>query len=329
MTRSKKVDEEEKEEIKGYYEKLKKYFEDLKSLLVYDSLEEIKNEIVSTKEYAKVIIRILKKLDEKVLEFKKENNSYEFSDITRLSIKLLEEYDEIREGIKVKTNEIMIDEYQDTNDIGDYFISLISNNNVYMVGDVKQSIYRFRNANPRIFMEKYHNYKQGNGGYALDLTKNFRSRCEVLDNINEMFNYIMDEEIGGANYQNGHNMIYGNKTYINEGKTDQNYNLEIYNYDYKTTDNKKYYSKDEVEAFIIADDIINRIKAKEQTFNMKKKELRDIKYSDFVILIDRKSNFELYKKVFDYKGIPLIMHKDEEFVYSNEIYVLKNKNILT
>ncbi|MBQ8871734.1 MAG: UvrD-helicase domain-containing protein [Bacilli bacterium] len=324
MTRSKKVDEEEKEEIKGYYEKLKKYFEDLKSLLVYDSLEEIKNEIVSTKEYAKVIIRILKKLDEKVLEFKKENNSYEFSDITRLSIKLLEEYDEIREGIKDKTNEIMIDEYQDTNDIGDYFISLISNNNVYMVGDVKQSIYRFRNANPRIFMEKYHNYKQGNGGYALDLTKNFRSRCEVLDNINEMFNYIMDEEIGGANYQNGHNMIYGNKTYINEGKTDQNYNLEIYNYDYKTTDNKKYYSKDEVEAFIIADDIINRIKAKEQTFNMKKKELRDIKYSDFVILIDRKSNFELYKKVFDYKGIPLIMHKDEEFVYSNEIYVLKN-----
>lgn len=317
-------DEEEKESLKNYYEKFKSYFDDLEELLSYDSEIDMKEEILSTKESAEVIIRILKKLDNEVLDYKMTNNVYEFSDITRLSIELLETYPEIRDSIKNNTHEIMIDEYQDTNDINDYFISLISNNNVYMVGDVKQSIYRFRNANPRIFMEKYNNYKKHIGGEALDLTKNFRSREEVLSNINELFNHIMDEEIGGANYTDGHNMIYGNKIYSNKAHTEQNYNMELYNYSYKDTESEKEYSKDEIEAFIIADDIKNRIKSKELIWNMDDKEFHDTRYSDYVILLDRKSNFELYKKVFDYKGIPLIMHKDEEFAYANEIYVLKN-----
>ncbi len=324
IKKTKKIEQEDIDEIKGYLEKLKKYTDDLRDLVEYESTDEIEEELLSTKDYASVMVSILKDLDEEVLEFKKEKNAYEFSDITRLAISLLEEHPEIRENIKNKTNEIMIDEYQDTNDIGDYFISLISNNNVYMVGDVKQSIYRFRNANPKIFMGKYHNYKNGLGGYALDLNKNFRSREEVLSGINLMFNHIMDEEIGGANYQDGHNMIYGNKTYSNEGSTSQNYNLEIYNYDYKSGDNKGKYSKDEIEAFIIVDDIINKVKNKYQIFDVKSKTFHDASYKDFVILVDKKTKFELFKKIFDYKGVPIIVHKEEEFVYSSEIYVLKN-----
>ena len=324
IKKTKKIEQEDIDEIKGYLDKLKKYTDDLRDLVIYESLEEIENEILSTNDYALAIIDILKELDEKIFDFKKEKNAYEFSDITRLAISLLENFPEIRESIKSKTNEIMIDEYQDTNDIGDYFISLISNNNVYMVGDVKQSIYRFRNANPKIFMEKYHNYKSGIGGYALDLNKNFRSREEVLSSINLMFNHIMDEEIGGANYQDGHNMIYGNKTYSSTGNTDQNYNMEIYNYDYKNSENKGKYSKDEIEAFIIVDDIINKVESKYQIFDVKSKTFHDASYKDFVILVDKKTKFDLFKKIFDYKGIPIIIHKDEEFVYSSEIYVLKN-----
>jgi ATP-dependent helicase/nuclease subunit A len=193
-----------------------------------------------------------------------------------------------------------------------------------MVGDVRQSIYRFRNANPKLFMSKYNAYKKGDSGYAIDLAKNFRSREEVLSGINEMFSRIMDDDIGGANYLEGHVAIFGNKAYIKEGKTDQNYNLEIYNYDYDNFEDKKLYSKDEVEAFIIADDILEKIKNKEQIFDKDEKTFSDIKFKDIVILVDRKSKFELFKKIFDYKKIPLIIHKDEQFVYSNEIYVLKN-----
>ena len=69
---------------------------------------------------------------------------------------------------------------------------MISNNNVYMVGDIKQSIYRFRGSNPEIFKEKYSNYSKDIGGYKIDLIKNFRSRSEVLDNINKIFCLIMD-----------------------------------------------------------------------------------------------------------------------------------------
>ena len=89
---------------------------------------------------------------------------------------------------------------------------------------------------PEIFNEKYKNYEVNNadskGSVKILLNKNFRSRFEVLDDINIIFNLIMDNYIGGAEYSVSHNMIFGNTTYINEGKTKQNNNLEIYNYEY-------------------------------------------------------------------------------------------------
>ena len=78
----------------------------------------------------------------------------------------------------------MVDEYQDTSDLQETLVNLISNNNVYMVGDIKQSIYRFRNANPLIFKNKYDKYSKEDGGIKIDLLKNFRSRDTVLENIN-------------------------------------------------------------------------------------------------------------------------------------------------
>ena len=324
MPAVKDADPFEKEQINGYKDKLKKYLQDFEKLVRYESIEFIIDEIKSTNETQSVFVKIISELDSRCSDFKKSINSYEFSDIMRLAIKLLEENKNICDEIRNNTNEIMIDEYQDTNDIGDYLVSLISNNNVYMVGDVKQSIYRFRNANPKLFMSKYNNYKKGIDGHAIDLAKNFRSREEVLDGINIIFEKIMDDDIGGANYLDGHTAIFGNKSYIKEGKTNQNYNLEIYNYDYKNYLLNKEFSKDEIEAFIIAKDIIEKIQNKEQIFDKDEKTFSNIKYKDIVILVDRKSKFELFKKIFDYLNIPLIIHKDEEFVYSNEIYVLKN-----
>lgn len=85
------------------------------------------------------------------MNYKKANNVYEFNDIAIMSINILKRNPNIREELLETFNEIMIDEYQDTNDLQEEFISMISKNNVYMVGDIKQSIYRFRNANPLIF----------------------------------------------------------------------------------------------------------------------------------------------------------------------------------
>ena len=281
----------------------------------------MKEVILSTKDYIEIIIDIIKMLDERITLYKMHNDLYDFVDISKLAIKIVKENKEIKEEIKNYFEEILVDEYQDTSDLQEEFITLISNNNVYMVGDIKQSIYRFRNANPNIFKNKYDNYANNFGGMKIDLLKNFRSRSEVLDNINLLFRYILDDEIGGADYRKSHEMVFGNTAYNKEGKTEQDYNFEIYNYDY----NKDLgYNQNEIEAFIIAEDIINKVKNHYQVFDKDEKILRDITYDDFVILIDRSTPFELYKKIFLYKQIPLNILMDEYLNNSDDLLVIKN-----
>ena len=307
------------EEAKKTKEKLKKVLDEINELCVYENTSEIKNTILKTKDYVDVIISIILELEEKVHKFKFANDAYEFTDIALLAIKIVKENKNVREEIKNFFKEIMIDEYQDTNDLQEEFIKYIANNNVYMVGDIKQSIYRFRNANPNIFKNKYDLYSKNINGLKIDLNKNFRSRKEVLDNINLIFNIIMNDFIGGADYQVSHQMLFGNDAYINEGKTNQNYNLDLIDYE-----EDKIYTKEEIECFIIADDIKQKIENKYQIFDKDKKILRNITYNDFVILIDRSSNFDLFKKIFEYKKIPLNILKDEKMNDDNDILVLNN-----
>ena len=309
------------DEVKEKKELINDVIKNIKSLCIYKNREEIMSSILSTKEYKEVIIDILKDFDEYVMAYKYENDIYEFTDIANLAIKLVKENVSVKEELKSSFKEIMIDEYQDTNDLQEILINMISDNNVYMVGDIKQSIYRFRNANPDIFKEKYNKYSNHIGGEKIDLNKNFRSREEVLNNINLLFNKVMDESIGGADYIKSHQMIFGNKSYINKGKTIQNYDFELYSYMY---DKKSEYSKEEIEAFIIAKDILSKVKGNYQIFDKDTSVLRNAEYSDFVILIDRTTNFDLYKKIFLYLGIPLELYKDETMNEDTDIIVLNN-----
>ena len=309
------------DEGKKVKEKLSDVIKNLGKICVYENVEYIKNTILLTKDYIRAIIDIILEFDDKVNKFKFDNDAYEFNDIALLSIKLVREFPEVREEVKNSFNEIMIDEYQDTNDLQEEFISYISNNNIYMVGDIKQSIYRFRNANPNIFKNKYDNYSVNNGGIKIDLNKNFRSRREVLDNVNLMFNLIMSDLIGGADYISTHQMVFGNNAYINEGNTNQNYNIDILEYDY---DKDSGFTMEEIECFIIADDIKKKVESHYQVFDKDELILRDIKYSDFAILIDRSSTFDLFKKIFEYKQIPLNILKEEKMNNDKDVYVLNN-----
>lgn len=309
------------DEVKEKKELINDVIKNIKSLCTYKNREEIMSSILSTKDYKEVIIDILKEFDKYVMAYKYENDIYEFTDIANLAIKLVKENISVKEELKSSFKEIMIDEYQDTNDLQEILINMISDNNVYMVGDIKQSIYRFRNANPDIFKEKYNKYSNHIGGEKIDLNKNFRSREEVLNNINLLFNKVMDESIGGADYIKSHQMIFGNKSYIKKGKTLQNYDFELYSYMY---DKKSEYSKEEIEAFIIAKDILSKVKGNYQIFDKDTSVLRNAEYSDFVILMDRTTNFDLYKKIFLYLGIPLELYKDETMNEDTDIIVLNN-----
>ena len=308
------------EEAKKIKDKLNKKIKSINELCNYDNIDKIKETILKTKDYVKVIIDIILELTKKINFYKRQNDLYEFNDIALLAIKIVKENDNVALELKNNFKEIMIDEYQDTNDLQEEFIKYISSNNVYMVGDIKQSIYRFRNANPNIFKNKYDNYSQKIGGIKIDLNKNFRSRKEVLDDINLIFNLIMNDDIGGADYLKTHQMIFGNDSYINEGATKQDYNLEILEYE---KDNNNF-SKDEVECFLIARDIKNKIDNNYQIFDKDELILRNVRYSDFVILLDRSSNFDLFKKIFEYHKIPLNILKEEKMNNDQDIYVLNN-----
>lgn len=310
------------DEAKESKDLLKKACDKLISYGDYGTKNNIKNDIFSTKDTVLTILDVIKEFLLEVEKYKKDNNIYTFNDISKLSIKILEENESIREELKNTFKEIMIDEYQDTNDVQETFIGMISNNNVYMVGDIKQSIYRFRGSNPEIFKEKYSNYSKEIGGHKIDLIKNFRSRSEVLDNINKIFCLIMDYNLGSAEYSLSHQMVYGNTAYDTEKVKGFNYDFRVLEYTNKPKESG--FQNMEIEIFTIAKDIKEKIDNNFQVFDKEESKLRNATYNDFVIILDRSKYFDDFKRIFEYFDIPLTILKDGKLNSTTDILLIKN-----
>ena len=145
-------------------------------------------------------------------ERKRQENAFEFADISHFTIEILENFPQVREAYQERFHEVMVDEYQDTNHIQERMLELLSNDhNRFMVGDIKQSIYRFRQADPQIFNEKFQRYAQNpQEGKLILLKENFRSSSEVLSATNDVFTRLMDQEVGEINYDSMHQLVFGN-----------------------------------------------------------------------------------------------------------------------
>lgn len=145
-------------------------------------------------------------------ERKRQENAFEFADISHYTIEILENFPQVREAYQERFHEVMVDEYQDTNHIQERMLELLSNgHNRFMVGDIKQSIYRFRQADPQIFNEKFQRYAQNpKEGKLILLKENFRSSSEVLSATNDVFERLMDQEVGEINYDSMHQLVFAN-----------------------------------------------------------------------------------------------------------------------
>ena len=145
-------------------------------------------------------------------ERKRQENAFEFADISHYTIEILENFPQVREAYQERFHEVMVDEYQDTNHIQERMLELLSNgHNRFMVGDIKQSIYRFRQADPQIFNEKFQRYaKNPKEGKLILLKENFRSSSEVLSATNDVFARLMDQEVGEINYDSMHQLVFAN-----------------------------------------------------------------------------------------------------------------------
>lgn len=147
------------------------------------------------------------------LQVKIQENAFEFSDISHFAIRILEENEQIRQFFQDKYHEIMVDEYQDNNHTQERMLNLLSTGkNRFMVGDIKQSIYRFRQADPTIFQEKFEIYQSNPlEGKLILLKENFRSQTEVLDATNAVFTRLMDKEVGQIKYDHTHCLVAGSE----------------------------------------------------------------------------------------------------------------------
>lgn len=271
----------------------------LNKINIYFNKDQFISDILSIKPSVLKMIELAYEIINRSMKYKMSINRFTFSDIANLAIKLVTEFDDVNKEVKNQYKEILVDEYQDTSDMQEAFLNAIENNNRYMVGDIKQGIYRFREANPYLFKSKYINYSSNNGGIKIDLTNNYRSRCEVLEAINELFEILMTNDRGDAEYRVSHKMIYGQKKYENE-KQAFNYDLEYITY---THDNKSLLTKAEEEAFIIGHKIKEIMKSKVKV--LKKDGFEELDYNSFAILISQSKEFPVFKKVLEYLGIPV------------------------
>ncbi len=302
--------------------KINELKDEIKDLIIFDNKEKIMNALKENLNYEKELISIISEINNRINKLKYSSEMFEFMDIAKLAIKLVKNNKDICNELKNSFKEIMLDEYQDTSDIQETLMNYISNNNIYMVGDIKQSIYRFRNANPNIFLNKYDTYSSDlTKGKVINLMRNFRSRKEVLDDINVLFNKIMEVDYGGVNYSKGHEFIFGNLSYNEHLFANQSNSLEIYNYNKEKGFS---FTSDEIEAFIIGKDIKNKIKNNYRVYDKDNGIERKLEYGDITILIDRKDPFDTYLKVFEYLNIPMSSYKNNNLVYSDELLCFKN-----
>lgn len=306
----------EKPEIVVLIENIKKEF---KSMFVEDY-----DDFRLNFESSVPAISLIKKIVEEYLReyeiCKVKEKLFSFEDIMYLAIRLFKDFKDVRSKFKETIKEILVDEYQDTNDLQDEFISLLANDNIFMVGDVKQSIYRFRDANPKNFMRIYEEYSRNNGGIAIFLQENFRSNRFVLDSINRVFTKVMTNDTGGVNYQDEQVLLTG---FADDFPLHQKEALDIRLYESeKIAEDYPNLKKPEIEAHLLAQNILEKIKEKTLIYDMGAKVKRELKFSDFTILVAHKGDFLKTAQIISEYNIPIDIYDDEPFTSSDEINFL-------
>ena len=286
-------DEKKKERVKSIRDAAKKKVDGIKQKYFGMSIELMYEQLERQRPFVKELIRLSLEFYDAMEAVKTRKRVFDFSDIEHFALRILvdeqtlEPTETAREFSK-HFEEIMIDEYQDSNQVQEDILTAISREhqgvgNMFMVGDVKQSIYRFRMARPELFMEKYNTYTSDDSAHQrIDLHKNFRSRNEVLDFTNDIFYKIMAADLGNVQYDDDA-ALYPGASYPKETMRP-----ELLLVDYKDEDLSEIIEdedgdKVQIEALLIA----NRIRSLMENgmvTDKKTGQLRAVQYRDIVIL---------------------------------------------
>ena len=336
---NKKITLEAKDEAKEVRDAVKASLKKITDKIVIFSSKEANEDINGMYDILKKLEQVILEFGEKFAQKKKDRNIVDFNDIEHFALKILINENgnptEIAKKYQEKFEEIAIDEYQDSNLVQEYILTSVSRqNNIFMVGDVKQSIYKFRQARPDLFLNKYKAYqlkkdKKENENLKIQLFKNFRSRKEILDFANIIFTNIMSEELGKLNYTE--------EEYLNLGAdyADTNQDLrteiDILNIEDEQENNIEEDNEEEtervedidLEAKFVAKRIKQLIEDKFIIYDAKKEEKRNIQYKDIVVLLrSTKEAAPIFEKEILNLDIPVFSDSSSEYLESIEIQTI-------
>lgn len=275
------------------------------------------------------LLEVVGKFAQKYDELKKEDFELDFADLEHYAFDVLNNA-EVYDEIKQKYQYLFVDEYQDINPMQEAIINLFEDSKLFFVGDVKQSIYRFRLCDPDIFIDKYHNFKSGTNpnNIAIDLNDNFRSVKSILDFNNELFSRLMTQSLGGVDYDKDARFV-ANVDDLQSAYPAVNIVIGQVTKEPKTEPDKVYSVKNHINQSDItnakaeADIIINEISKLLQDGRVLKDNLiQPPDYSDIVILLRslKNSSFEIIKEIS--KVYPVISNLETELLSRPEILML-------
>lgn len=211
MIEKEEIREDWMDEVKELRQSVKDIIKEQRTGICSESLESQIQKLRLLYPMMKKLVQILKRLDDRYAGVKSEKGVLDFNDLEHYTLRILEN-EEVRESLKRKYTYIFFDEYQDSNIVQERILSSICRkDNLFLVGDVKQSIYRFRLSDPTLFIRRYQTYKtkQDPLGMKIDLSSNFRSRKSILDFANGLFKALMSKELGEVDYDDEARLIAG------------------------------------------------------------------------------------------------------------------------
>ena len=294
----------------------------LQGMYFYQPMEEMIKDLAVCRPVMEILAELTILFRDLLKQKKQARNLIDFDDMQEYALQILTKEEDGKlvpsqtaRGYQKKFREVMIDEYQDSNLIQEVILTSVSRvsagtPNIFMVGDVKQSIYRFRLARPELFIEKYDRYnKENNEGIRIDLHRNFRSRREVVDVVNAIFEQIMVRALGGVDYDARARLIYGEGYEDVPGPDGVNVPELILCGS----------PEEEAQAIVLK---IRELMADGMVMDKETKALRPLQYRDIVILLRSVKGFgEDVQNVLRDAGIPVYTGVGEGYFQTQEIGV--------
>ncbi|MBQ5695272.1 MAG: helicase-exonuclease AddAB subunit AddA, partial [Clostridium sp.] len=350
-------DENAQNTVKSIRDSVKKKIKSLIESTFEFTPQEALDGIIGVYPFMKSLASVTLEFSKRFNEKKREKNILDFNDLEHLCLKILIDRDENNNIIPSKIaehfmeffDEVLVDEYQDSNNVQETIIDLVSRrrfeeSNVFMVGDVKQSIYRFRQAKPELFLDKYNRYslEEGSNDRKIQLYKNFRSREEVIEGVNYIFKMVMSQTVGELEYTDEEALNLGASfEEVNDDESIVGGEIELHILDKSgiikekvedSFDDDDEIAKEEeedidgitLEAKIVAKRIKELFEIKDgkrfKVFDKDTKEYRDVKYKDIVILLRATKNWaEIFLDELGSEGIPVYADTGSGYFESIEI----------